>query len=438
MKKSFFVKYFVVAIFVVLSAWQVSAKEHLETDLIPMKLYMNRYGIPGYVWFQGFDFLGYNHETDPEIEKFLEWTLKELQREYDDGHPFVFVGHSQGGLRVLAMSSYLREKDPKLYKQLKGVITLSGIDRGLKLLENYGGAFRYKFYKDIFTLSNGMNAMLYDIDAKFLNKSTHKFLERHRDTLDAESVWSLVDVLLTGTLLTKEFSTPAVEGTQTRFWDDYAQVRDMVMQSEIVKKYVLEETDVYFKYNSKKDIAVEWHENGAGEKHPTVEMKSVPQLIKAKKINMKVDPNLPLYFCIGTESSLSGLMGSDILVKDVHDAGDYMSDAQAIHLVKSVGLAGLMNGNHLAAIDASKAADWCHNMEREFSRLLGDAVHDGLVAKENQYLPKFSVDENKNMTQILSNTTIKEFPYNHIGIAEKDSDSIEYSRQLVKQILGIE
>ena len=81
--------------------------------------------VDGYVYFQGFDFDGYSSETGG-IQEMLDATLTLLQNEYGaSGHPFVFVGHSQGGLRALAMSTYLKRKDPALYKQLRGVITLS-------------------------------------------------------------------------------------------------------------------------------------------------------------------------------------------------------------------------------------------------------------------------------------------------------------------------
>ena len=96
--------------------------------------------IPGYIFFEGFDFNGYKAESDG-IEPMLEKTLELLQKYYGKNgevaanHPFVFVGHSQGGLRALTMSTYLKKNDKELYKQLKGVVTLSGIDQGLKFLE---------------------------------------------------------------------------------------------------------------------------------------------------------------------------------------------------------------------------------------------------------------------------------------------------------------
>ncbi len=73
------------------------------------RVYYKYKDISGYVYFEGFNFEGYEAESDG-IEKMLEVTLKLLQAKYEENNqPFVFVGHSQGGLRVLAMSTYLKE-----------------------------------------------------------------------------------------------------------------------------------------------------------------------------------------------------------------------------------------------------------------------------------------------------------------------------------------
>lgn len=75
--------------------------------------------IPGYVYFEGFDFEGYSSES-AGIEPMLEVTLKLLEDKYGNtNQPFVFVGHSQGGLRALAMSTYLRQKNPKNIYRIK-------------------------------------------------------------------------------------------------------------------------------------------------------------------------------------------------------------------------------------------------------------------------------------------------------------------------------
>ena len=115
-------------------------ESQLDFARITMAYKVNKKSVPGYIFFEGFDFNGYKAESDG-IEPMLEKTLELLQKYYGKNgevaanHPFVFVGHSQGGLRALAMSTYLKKNDKELYKQLRGVVTLSGIDQGLKLLE---------------------------------------------------------------------------------------------------------------------------------------------------------------------------------------------------------------------------------------------------------------------------------------------------------------
>ena len=61
------------------------------------RVYYKFEGIPGYVFFEGFDFKGYQGDSGG-IEAMLARTLELLQQYYkSSGQPFVFVGHSQGG-----------------------------------------------------------------------------------------------------------------------------------------------------------------------------------------------------------------------------------------------------------------------------------------------------------------------------------------------------
>ena len=61
------------------------------------RITLDEEGIPGYVFFEGFDFEGYRGDSGG-IEAMLARTLELLQQYYkSSGQPFVFVGHSQGG-----------------------------------------------------------------------------------------------------------------------------------------------------------------------------------------------------------------------------------------------------------------------------------------------------------------------------------------------------
>lgn len=109
------------------------------------RVYYNFSQTEGFVYFEGFDFNNYNHLTYPSLQEMLDITYNKLVEHYKSSNkPFVFVGHSQGGLRAIAMTTYLKQRDPELYRNLRGVITVSGIDNGLKLLENRGENTRNK------------------------------------------------------------------------------------------------------------------------------------------------------------------------------------------------------------------------------------------------------------------------------------------------------
>ena len=61
------------------------------------RITLDEEGVPGYVFFKGFDFKGYRGDSGG-IEAMLARTLELLQHYYkSSGQPLVFVGHSQGG-----------------------------------------------------------------------------------------------------------------------------------------------------------------------------------------------------------------------------------------------------------------------------------------------------------------------------------------------------
>ncbi|GHU55686.1 hypothetical protein FACS189442_3550 [Spirochaetia bacterium] len=73
---------------------------------------------------------------------------------------FSFVGHSQGGERSLATAGYLKTHEPDTYDRLDSIITVSGIDRGLKVLEGGLGAVKSKAQTDVNIAWGGLRAGL--------------------------------------------------------------------------------------------------------------------------------------------------------------------------------------------------------------------------------------------------------------------------------------
>lgn len=250
--------------------------------------------VDGYVCFEGFDFPNYAPETGG-IQAMLDATLTLLQNEYGaSGHPFVFVGHSQGGLRALAMSTYLKRKDPALYKQLRGVITLSGIDKGLELLENNGNTFRSKLYNDVRILTNGV----YGVCKVFVYTPKDPVSGFIFDEFIKESIAAAANTLamfIVGDWVedTKGYAYPILHGEG---WDQYAQVRDMVPQSSFIQNNVLVENSKIYQHKNKKESykAIEWRNGWLGIKYPCIATKYRPVYIRTNEVSMKVDKDLPI------------------------------------------------------------------------------------------------------------------------------------------------
>lgn len=423
--------------------------EKIQDDFarITLNQEINKQSIPEYVYFEGFDFEGYSAESDG-IEPMLSKTLDLLDYYYGSNgvigknQPFVFVGHSQGGLRALAMSTYLRQKNPQLYKQLRGVISLSGIDKGLKLLENNGSIFRTNLHNDVQTLTNGICGVfkVFDFNVIANNPFIELFVYDVTKVSVSESVWIFANFLL-GDILdcTKGFGYPIMHNSK---WNEHAQVRDMVPQSDFIKKYVLEEKSVYKKHKSKTEryLGLEWRKGLFGISYPVFVWKNKPIIIKTQEVNMKVDKNLPLTFLIGTKSNTLSLAPENVennIRKGVNIAGTVFRTGEYCHYAKCGFLIGLLTGSPVAAVDCNKAANWCGSLDYQIGELIGEQTHDGLVALSSQHLPTQSLEGTGYDTTVLNKTSNKEYTdYNHKTIAKEDKEPRKDAENELKNLLG--
>ncbi len=401
--------------------------------------------IHGYVYFEGFDFEGYRSECDG-IEPMLSKTLELLEYYYGNNgiigknQPFVFVGHSQGGLRALAMSTYLRQKNPQLYKQLKGVITLSGIDKGLKLLEGNGNVFRTNLYNDVKILTNGFCGILKVCDLNIFANNLFLDLYEITKTDINKKAWILATYILGDWWnVTKGFGYPIMYNAK---WDEYAQVRDMVPQSDFIKKYVLEEKSIYKQHKSKTEryLGVDWRKGFFGIKYPVFVWKNKPIIIKTQEVNMKVDKNLEMTFLAGTNSNTLSLAPENIkktvrTLVNIAEIG--FRTGEYLHYAKCCSLVGLLTGSPVAAVDCHKAVSWCGSLNYQIGELIGEQTHDGLVALSSQQLPTKSLVGTGYDTTVLNKTIKKEYPnHNHTSIAEEGTDSKTFTENKVKDLLG--
>jgi len=394
--------------------------------------------ITGVVYFEGFDFGGYSSETKG-LEPMLEETYKLLKEYYGTNKtPFVFLGHSQGGLRSLAMSTYLKNKDPVLYKQLKGVVTFSGIDKGLKLLENRGANFRSAAYTDVNILINGVYATVKVLDFVPGDIMSDFIINRLISSSLSAGAYAFMDLALCEWIgATKGFAYPIMNNAK---WDQYAQIRDMCPQSDFVKKYVLEEKPYYYKVANGTKTVIVWKRGWLGIPYPTLGKETVYKTVTTTDVNMKVDKDLPLDFVIGTHNDTLSMAGGNVsknLDTGMNIAGGVFRGAQVLHVAKCVFIIGLFTNSPAYASDCGKAADWCFGYKSEINELIGESSNDGLVAVSSQQLPESSKVGSSAQTKVLNKSKRVYYYRNHADIVDAGSASRNRINDYADELLGI-
>ena len=426
--------------------WCSVARVYMDDTLPELVNGEKIYGeqIRGVVYFEGFDFLHYSAEISG-IEPMLEETYVLLKEYYAAENqpdkkpvPFVFLGHSQGGLRSLAMSTYLKNKDPVLYKQLKGVVTFSGIDKGLKLLENRGANIRSEAYKDVSILSNGAYATVKVCDFVpndfFADLIINKLLGKSL----SNGAYAFMELFLSEWLgATKGFAYPIMYNNN---WDQYAQIRDMCPQSDFIKKYVLEEKPYYYKVATGSKKVLVWKKGLLGIPYLTLETQTVYSTVQTTDVNMKVNKDLPLKFVVGTQNDTLSMVSEDVrntIDEAMDTTGDIFRTAQIIHIAKCVSLIGFFTNSGVYEEDCRKAADWCYSYKDQINQLIGESSNDGLVAISSQQLPEYSKKGSSYQTKVLNKSKRVFFCRNHGNIVDAGTDSRNKINDYADELLGI-
>lgn len=123
----------------------------------------------GYRLFEGFDFSNYKPSpigVDARVKAEVNHVIAQDKAAGKSG-TYGIVGHSQGGLRVLAYATELKKQNKKEYDRLDAVITVSGIDKGLKALSGGFPSVKSRLMSDVNTLLGGFRSMVGVFDHPF-------------------------------------------------------------------------------------------------------------------------------------------------------------------------------------------------------------------------------------------------------------------------------
>ena len=217
--------------------------------------------------FTGFPLASYKPEEGIEIKDIVDKAADIMAESWSDNNEdYAVVGHSQGGLRALAYANVIKQKaekenDPemkakyqKAYDHLGAVITVSGIDKGIKMLDGGFAVLKSRIMEDVNILYNGFSSVIHE---SLLFGTAIDILLMIIGWIDGMPNFSdrkeIVNLLI-GLIPDPEIRTYILMGLADVDPDEMKEIRDMMPYSNFIAENV---ADV--KTETKKvDIGGEW------------------------------------------------------------------------------------------------------------------------------------------------------------------------------------
>ncbi len=370
-----------------------------EEENLPRKVSELRNG--NYRFFGGFDFVDmsvndHSYSLEDMVNKEIDIVVSEDQASGENSN-YAIVGHSQGGLRVLAYATMLEERsknmsDPEKqaaakanYDRLGAVITMSGIDRGIKAGEYDFTLFRSKLLEDVQIWFRGMHG----IERIFIPLSDNE--QVIMNDVDSMLVNDTVGILsLINSVTLRNYILEIWRGAPK---SEVPEIYDMVPGSDFIEKYVSETTPVLYRRQTGVRTYQTWEQVGWCWWWWVDHTEPVYTTYVAYKDNPKFSTDLPVGYIVGTDSNTVGMLMGEAesgfrqtmsVIANVFEVAQIINHA---YCYATLGL-GYLSGNYTAYLDCCTARDWFNNVDGELNDLKGSDENDGLVAKESQFYPK--------------------------------------------------
>ena len=390
-----------------------------------------------YYILDGFQFLSYEKSSmgletivNNEIEKIKNDSIRK-------GENYSIVGYSQGGVRSLAYAKMLKEKYPEEYKKLDAVITVSGIDKGIKALDGGFGRLKSVANNDVDILWNGVMSFTASLLPAIEGVVPTIIFANNRKEIEN---W-----LIGLTSNVGEYISCAWNGGTE---EELKEIYDMMPQSEFINRNVSETEKVYYKrivgYNS---VWV-WHCTYVWFVpvwYFTVEKEPIYQTFVSYKDKPKFDEELPVGYIVGADSNTLGFLDETVensARKTIRAAAALLDNAGIAHTARSLDLIHLALGSAGHARNCFNAARWLYNVDGELNEIKGSSENDGLVAKESQFYPKTFYNPATNKieevhSKVLSDnvkgyTEFEEYNHKNINPASNDKVKAEIKKMIYK------
>ena len=234
--------------------------------------------------------------------------------------------------------------------------------------------------------------------------------------------WWLINFILDKHPGLSQWVKPALQATTAAAEQDtlnkYCEIRDMIPRSNFIQQNVIESEPYSYQVQTGTTRHLGWKRvtNRWGWKYWALRWQYSPvySTYIGYKHTSKLPENIPIGYIAGTKNNVLSIAGSK--EQDIRNGlkwGGYIfAIAEGFHIAKCVRIVGLFTGSPRYAAACVKAREYCWNFDSRVNNLLGSSEHDGLVAKESQYIPKTA------HKKVLGRTTqgYTTFNYNHAEI----------------------
>jgi hypothetical protein len=307
------------------------------------------------------------------------------------------------------------------------VITISGIDKGLKALDGGVGVLSGHLKSKINIFGNGLRATIGVLD---IIGTLDKITPRN----------ALADhAMIFINFFPGEFKLYLKEAFKNPNSPDLAQIHDMAPNSPYIKANVAGVTAHSYKVQTGSRNELEWRYNrgpfGIKLWYPWFVSVPIYSYYTAYEDTPKFDTSLPVGFIVGTNSNTLSLSedNESKIRNTLNGFGAAFVAAEVLHIAKSVCIIGLFTGSVTYAQDANRAYKLMRNFDSEINDIKGSPANDGLVAVESQYYPAtFYHPGNKTTSIVLSNPLgVVYKQYNHEIIAKRADTFVEVNSMIV-------
>ncbi|MDR2921860.1 MAG: hypothetical protein LBU85_00800 [Treponema sp.] len=359
----------------------------------------------------GFDFGNYNPSYDPDLKAMVAAEIGAIRNSNHAVNkgvqaktgPYSIIGHSQGGLRALAHIKQLADiypKNPEYLNEIDAVITVAGIDQGLKALDGGLGGFKYRASQKVNIFGNGIRATIGVLDFSGLFNALVP-RDKLADTL------TLFMALIPSSI--RPYWAQAWVTTNAKA---VPQIGDMIPTSDFVAGNVTKYTMHDYKVKTGTTLVAEWRYfkiwPGIKIYYLWIGNVDVYTNYAAYETVPQFNNKVPLGFIVGTNSNTLSMADDEAGIrKTVKGAGDFFEVVEYAHYVKCGLIIGLLTGSITYANDACEAKNMMRNFDGALNDIKNSTQNDGLVAVESQYLPRtFTHPTTKAVKTVLQNPVL--------------------------------